>query len=216
LTQNQNPGPTQNQNPVASGVSRTSAYAEIYSETDYPAVAGWSPLQALTDGRWMTIRAGSTTEVYDLMADSDEKRDLVSAQAGVARGMSARIDAIRSAHPTASPRSAVSEEAAERLRALGYVASVRPTPASGAPNPASAIAAWNAFEEALGALNAKQADAVGRLQRLASANPAAPIFASTYARALKDAGQTGRALAEYPAGARPGPTPGPPPAPLGG
>ena len=30
---------------------------DLYSETEYPRVAGWSPLQALTDGRWMAIRA---------------------------------------------------------------------------------------------------------------------------------------------------------------
>ena len=42
------------------------ANADLYSEAEYPRVAGWSPLQALTDGRWMTIRAGTSTEVYDL------------------------------------------------------------------------------------------------------------------------------------------------------
>src|SRR5262249_29983342 len=28
---------------------------DLYAETEYPRVAGWSPLQALTDGRWKAI-----------------------------------------------------------------------------------------------------------------------------------------------------------------
>jgi len=48
----------------------------VYSETDYPRVAGWSPLQALSDGRWKTIRAGALSEVYDLQNDPAEAHDL--------------------------------------------------------------------------------------------------------------------------------------------
>jgi len=190
---------------VASGLSRTSE-SEIYAETEYPRVAGWSPLQALTDGRWMTIRAGSISEVYDLSRDPEERHDLAAAQAGVVRGMTARIDAIRAAHASPPASNAISDEAAERLRALGYVASAPSAPAAGAPNPATTIAAWNAFEEALGALNARRADAAGRLERLATTHPEASIFSSTYARALKDAGQSARALAEYRRAARRWPT----------
>src|SRR2546430_13107576 len=39
---------------------------DLYSETDYPRVAGWSPLQALTDGRGKTIRPGAAPERYGL------------------------------------------------------------------------------------------------------------------------------------------------------
>src|SRR5207248_10701973 len=45
---------------------------DIYAETEYPRAAGWSPLQALTDGRWMTIRAGTSAEVYDVEHDPGE------------------------------------------------------------------------------------------------------------------------------------------------
>src|SRR5439155_17897159 len=69
---------------------------EIYAETDYPRVAGWSPLHALTDGRWKTIRGRSSTEVYDLARDPAEEHDLAAAQPGTGRSMAARIDAIRS------------------------------------------------------------------------------------------------------------------------
>src|SRR6266850_2397989 len=104
---------------------------DLYAETEYPRVAGWSPLQALTDGRWMTIRAGSsttpgapaprTTEVYDLTSDPQQLQNLATAQRSIATAMSARIDAIRASAGAAATRE-ISPQAAERLRALGYVA----------------------------------------------------------------------------------------------
>ncbi len=176
---------------------------DIYAETEYPRVAGWSPLQALTDGRFVTIRSGSSNEVYDLGSDPGELHDLATAQAGIARGMSARIDAIRAAGSGASPTHVVSDQASERLRALGYVTSAgSAAPASDAPNPAATIAAWSEFEEALAALNAKRPGASSRLQRLAAQHREAAILQTTFARGLKDAGELDRALAEYRAAAR--------------
>jgi arylsulfatase A-like enzyme/Flp pilus assembly protein TadD len=182
---------------------------DVYAETEYPRSAGWSPLQALTDGRWKMIRSGSSaaaSELYDLQTDAAEQRDVAAAQPGIARGMSSRIDAIRA---SAAPSAAriVSDEAAERLRALGYVArSSSAAPAPGAPNPRTTIAAWNEFEDALAALAAKQPRAVSMLERLAATHPEAPVFQSTYARALRDAGQTRKALATYRLAARRWPT----------
>ena len=93
---------------------------DLYSETEYPRVAGWAPLQALTDGRWKTIRAGAATEVYDLQNDPRELRDLSSSQPNGVAAMSARIAALR-AGSTPAARS-ITPEAEQRLRALGYVA----------------------------------------------------------------------------------------------
>jgi choline-sulfatase len=183
--------------------------ADLYSESEYPRVAGWSPLQALTDGRWMTIRAGVSTEVYDLQNDPGEQRDVAATQATIAAAMSVRIDAIRAraTKQTTASASAISKDAEERLRALGYVAgSAQPSSATGGANPATRIAAWNAFEEALSSLNAHRPDALTTLNVLATANPDAPVFQTTYARALKDAGQVMPALAAYRQAARRWPT----------
>jgi choline-sulfatase len=170
---------------------------DLYSETEYPRVVGWSPLQALTDGRWMTIRAGATTEVYDVRADPRQEHDVAASQTSVAAAMGARADAIH-ASAAASGTRAISPDAQERLRSLGYVASsVRAGPASGAPNPATRIAVWNAFEDALSALNAHRPAALPMLRGLAAANRDAPVIQTTYARALKDAGQIDAALAAY-------------------
>ena len=170
---------------------------DLYSETEYPHVLGWSPLQALTDGRWMTIRAGAATEVYDLQGDPLEQHDVAATQAGVAAAMSARAEALHGAAGAASGH-AISSEAQERLRSLGYVASsAQPAPGSDAPNPSLRIAMWNSFENALAALNARQPGALAAIRQLAADNPDAPVIQTTMARALKEAGQTAAALAAY-------------------
>jgi len=191
---------------VPAGQTQPTTGIDLYSETEYPRAAGWSPLEALTDGRWKTIIAGSATEIYDLSRDPREEHDLSASQAAAAAAMRARADAIHSSGGAAGRR-VISAETQERLRALGYVASsAEPAPAIGAPNPAKWIAAWNDFEDALSALNAHGPLALDALKTLASAHPDAPVFQSTYARALKDAGRTTAALAVYRDAARRWPT----------
>ena len=179
---------------------------DLYSETEYPLVAGWSPLQALTDGRWMTIRAGASTEVYDVRSDPGERHDVAAAQPGVAAAMAARAAAIHASAARGADANGISKEAEERLRALGYVASSAPSSAVSGPNPAAGIDRWNRFEDALALLSAKRPDALPALKTLAAANPDAPVFQTTYAQALKEAGQAAAALASYRDAARRWPT----------
>jgi choline-sulfatase len=182
---------------------------DLYSETDYPRAAGWIPLQALTDGRWTTIRAGSAIEVYDLRNDPRQLHNIASFQQSIANAMSARIEAIRGAAEKRDLSSAreVSKDAEERLRALGYVASgSQAAVAANAPNPASVIEAWNRFEDALTALHAQRPDALAALEELAREHPESPVFQATAALAMKDAGKLDRALATYRRAARRWPT----------
>lgn len=175
---------------------------EIYAETTYPHVAGWSPLEALTDGRWMAIRGTTSTELYDLEDDPHEVRDMAAAQASTAAAMGSRIDAIRTASPTSSmPPGArtISPDVRERLKALGYVGGTASSaPSKDAPNPAARIETWNAFEQALSVLSAATASnnraALDQLEPLARANPDAPVIQETYARALARAGRRQAAL----------------------
>jgi choline-sulfatase len=171
---------------------------ELYSETEYPRVAGWSPLHALTDGRWMAISGAGATALYDLQNDPHEERDVSDAQRSVTAALASRIDAIRRRAANPAGR-AISSDAAQRLRSLGYVASSgQPSPGNGGPHPASKIDAWNQFEEALAALNSGQvAAAASALTKLATTNPDAPVFQTTYARALGESGQSARALEVY-------------------
>ena len=175
----------------------------LYSETEYPRVAGWAPLQALTDGRWKTIRAGAASEVYDLQSDPQEAHDLASSQPNVVTAMSTRIGAIRAAGGAQGSRH-LSLEAEQRLRSLGYVASSASSAVDEgkAANPAGRMADWTAFEEALSALNTDPRRALPALEALARREPDAQLFQTTYARALKEAGQLDRALVIYRAAAR--------------
>ena len=183
-----------------------SGVRDLYSETDYPRVAGWSPLQALTDGRWMAIRSGAATELYDLQSDPQEQRDVAAAQPSTAAALSTRIDAIRASGGARTPGT-VSAETAERLRSLGYVASsAQPATDAHAPNPARHIDAWNAFEDALALLNQHSPAALPALDAIARANPDAPVFRSTYARALKERGRLADAIAVYRAASHRWPT----------
>src|SRR5262249_17376491 len=137
--------------------------------------------------------------------DPQEAHDLAQAQAATAAAMAARIDAI-GATGSSAPKRAILSETQDRLRSLGYVASsVQPAAAERAPNPPATIAPRNAFEEALAALNAGK-NAVPALARLAADHPDAPIFQTTYARALKDAGRTADALEIYRRSAKRWPT----------
>ena len=126
---------------------------DLYSETEYPRVAGWSPLQALTDGRWMTIRAGASTEVYDLQRDPREEHDVAASQAAIAAAMAARADAI---HASA----AASRRARDFAGGAGAAALARLRRQFGAAGARrrtrrirrARIATWNDFEDALSAL----------------------------------------------------------------
>ena len=182
---------------------------DLYAETEYPRVARWSPLQALTDGRWMAIRAGSQMELYDLASDPQQLHDVARAQSAIATAMATRMETIH-ASATASDTRAVSPEAVERLRALGYVATTATltntaTPRT-LPNPANLIDVWNRFEEALSALNAHRPDALRLIESIAREHPDSPVFQTTAARALKEAGNVTEALAIYRASARTWPT----------
>jgi arylsulfatase A-like enzyme/Tfp pilus assembly protein PilF len=170
---------------------------DLYSETEYPRATGWSPLQALTDGRWMTIRAANDVEVYDVASDPQQQHNVAPVQRSIANAMITRMDAIRASSTSSSART-ISPEAQERLRALGYVAATATAANSGdLPKPAALIAVWNRFEDALTSLNAHHSDALSLLEPLAREHPESLVFQTTAARALKEAGQSNKALAMY-------------------
>lgn len=168
---------------------------EVYAETEYPRSAGWHALTALTDDRWKLI-VSSERELYDVAADPGETRNLAAWKTPVADAMSNALGAV--AKPGTSPTS-VSPDAAERLRALGYVSGAPQTPVSDtAPNPATHIAAWNTFETELGRLTAGDARrALPGLAALARSSPDSPLFQSTYARAVRETGRVQEALVIY-------------------
>jgi len=171
-----------------------SATSDVYAETEYPKVAGWHPLQVLTDGRWKLIQA-ATPALFDVAADPAETTDLAPAQRQRVAAMIARLRAVQA---TATAPAGRAPDADARLRALGYVSSAATAASSGeaAADPATLVAEWSAFELALGQLGSGEATAaVPALRSLSQRFPAAPVFQSTYARALQETGQAAQAVA---------------------
>ena len=170
---------------------------DVYAESQYPRAAGWHALSVLAGERWKLIQS-SETELYDLASDPSEQKNIARAHAGVVQGMTTRLATLQAAAPSAP--ATVSADASERLRALGYVSGASALAASDprAPNPARVIDAWAVFETALSQTTARRpAEALPALKTLAARFPDAPVFQTTYGRALKDAGRPAEAVAVY-------------------
>jgi arylsulfatase A-like enzyme/Flp pilus assembly protein TadD len=171
---------------------------DVYAETRYPRTVGWHSLSVLAGERWKLVLS-SSAELYDIAADAAEKLDVSAAHSPIVQGMTSRVRQMEASAGTFSAQ--VDPEAAERLRALGYVSGA--ASASGkddpkAPNPARVVSAWSTFEEALGHLNMGHTSiAVPMLKDLASRFPSAATFQATYARALMEDGKARDAVRVY-------------------
>jgi arylsulfatase A-like enzyme/Tfp pilus assembly protein PilF len=169
--------------------------AEAYAETEYPRTAGWHDVAALAFDRWKLVLS-SAAELYDVTSDPAESRNLASEKPAVVEGARNRLMGLHTA--TAAAPAAVPSDAADRLRALGYVSGAAAPANDAAPNPAKQIAAWNTFERELTRLSDGDArGALPGLARLARAYPDAAVFQTTYARALKDTGRAAQAVETY-------------------
>jgi tetratricopeptide (TPR) repeat protein len=174
---------------------------ESYGESQYPSVAGWTPLASLTQDRWKLIVADRPL-LFDLKTDPQEAHDVSATRGSLVQAMSGRLDTIRkdaTGGSSAGAANTVSPETAERLRSLGYVApTAAPVARAGGIDPAGEMEAWAAFEDALTMINSGRIrDAVPSLAKIAASHPDAAIFQSTYARALAASGQKQLALERF-------------------
>jgi arylsulfatase A-like enzyme/Tfp pilus assembly protein PilF len=98
----------------------------VYSETYYPLLHyGWSDLKCVQDGRYKVILA-PRPELYDVVDDPAEEKDLVDLRKEVYEGLKAKAEAIVEAagHGGHQTKAAAMDAATrERLAALGYVGS---------------------------------------------------------------------------------------------
>ncbi len=99
----------------------------VYLETLSPWVSyHWSPLYGIRTGGWKYIRA-PFPELYNLASDPDELRNVAGTRPDVAARLSTELDRLMQASVSGGPepasaRRTLSEDEAERLRSLGYLA----------------------------------------------------------------------------------------------
>lgn len=132
-----------------------------YSETFYPFSSfGFSPLHALETSRYHYIEAPQP-ELYDLETDPDEKENIAGKQTATVSVLKDKLQRLLSAHPykpANDSSSALSQEALDKLRSLGYVAYRSPVSSSaltsGLPDPKSKLWEFNSILESEDALRA--------------------------------------------------------------
>ena len=158
--------------------------AEVYAETEYPAVAGWHPLRVLAGASRKLIRS-STIEFYDVAGDAAETTDLAGRDTAAARQAVARLTALQGDTRTAAGPTA---EAQARLRSLGYASGPSAQAiAQNAPNPARAIDAWTRFERV--SAEPPSRASLATLEALTRDHPEGYVFVTGYARALAALGR---------------------------
>lgn len=132
-----------------------------YSETSYPFSSfGWSPLYGIQRGRYHYIEAPQP-ELYDVTADPGEKDNLAAPQNAAASVLKDALQSRLKESPLQTQERAGSElnpDAAEKLRALGYLAYRSPAsagaPAEHLPDPKAKLWEFNAVLQAADAASA--------------------------------------------------------------
>jgi len=180
------------------------APSNLYAETRYPAIFGWSPLTALRR-RDLKYIAAARPELYDLAQDPGETRDLSehrsdpSDRSELLKGFAARLAEIE-AGAVEAPRSAPDAETRARLTSLGYAAGSPPPPPprrepSSLPDPRRMVDLFQRYERAHNQLKKGEVEpALAVLEELVAADPRNPVFRGELARAFRDRGETGRAV----------------------
>ena len=180
------------------------AGADLYAETRYPAIFGWSPLAALRR-RDLKYISGAQAELYDLRRDPREAANLMAqgAAAETARGFAARLAAIEAGAVVTPHQPAPDAETRARLASLGYVAGAAPAAANSTPSrrstdPKKVVALFQRFEQANAKLQDGKIDAaLSELERLVADDPANPVFRGKLAAAWRDRGETAKAVPLY-------------------
>jgi choline-sulfatase len=141
----------------------------LYAETHYPRVhLGWSSLRALIDDRFHYID-GPRPELFNLLADPQERRDLLASEGGVAEAMKKEL----ANYPAdfEAPDSATPEER-EKLAALGYLGGAATAPDGPLPDPKASIHLLAEVKDAFKLTQAgRDAEAVVALRRILEKSP---------------------------------------------
>ncbi len=168
---------------------------ESYAESVYPATFGWAPLRSFRTGRFKRIEA-PRPELFDLEADPGETRNLIEQHPLEAGRLKEALVRFR-AHERAAAAAPTEPEVAERLKALGYVASTRLASDEEATriDPKDALPVFRAYEGAAwAAARGDHATAVKALTPLVAREPKNPVFRRGLAASLRQQGREREAV----------------------
>ena len=133
---------------------------------------GWQPQVMAVEGARKTILAGRT-ELYDVVADPAEKRDLAR-EGEISRPVRAALrDYPLPSAETAEATENLDEEERRKLASLGYIASsVRPVVRPNAPRPAEMTHLYPILDRAAALFVAERyADAIPLLEQILASDP---------------------------------------------
>jgi tetratricopeptide (TPR) repeat protein len=159
---------------------------------------GWQPQVMAVEGSTKAIMAGRL-EVYDVIADPRETRDL-AAQANVSRGIRASLRDYPVPSAVEPPVAAsLDEEAQRKLASLGYVsAASRPVARKDAPRPIDMAHLFPVLDRASGLFVREQyAQAIPLLEQIREADPHNLDAALRLAAAYSALGRNEQALAAF-------------------
>ena len=164
--------------PGARGIplQRTLARAESderigYFESFGSAFAyGWAGIAGVRDERWKYTAEPTPVELYDVIADPGETRNLAESEPRIVERLAARYAEQRPAEREISrPRGGMTLEMAEKLAALGYVEAPQRFEPGEAPDPRRFVAALGWVERALRvAAEGRMGDGIQALEMLAT------------------------------------------------
>jgi len=166
----------------------------LYAETLAPRLDfGWSDLRAWRDERYKYIRA-PRPELYDLVRDPTESRDVAAAHPDVVARMREDLDRAMGTFGEAESRRAADPGAAERLRALGYVQG--PQAKGSGADPKDMVDVALLIARAAGPFR-DHAAAAAAYRPIAMRDPANPLVNLRLADALLRAGRAEEAVPYY-------------------
>lgn len=171
---------------------------DVYSETEYPAVYGWSALAALRRGNFKFISAPAP-ELYDVARDSHEAHNVFSDERRVMRALDAALKSMRAQPVPATSTSAPDAETMARLASLGYVGGTPQRRGEGErPDPKVMVPLFRRFEEATWATTDKRYDeAASILEDLVKQDPQNAVFRGSLAKVERLRGRADRAIELY-------------------
>jgi arylsulfatase A-like enzyme len=163
----------------------------LYAETLAPRLDfGWSDLRSLRDGGLKYIRA-PRPELYDVAADPGEARDLAAARPRDVARLEAALARLLDSAGEKETRRALEPDAAERLRALGYVQG--PQGAGSGADPKDKVEVARRIAAAAGPFP-NEAAAAAAYRDLARIDPENPLVNLRLADALLRSGRSAEAI----------------------